>query len=382
MWYNDLRPSEHLIPNKFSLLFIDSGTGEQKMDVRQKKRAVNGLIKLKKGILADIPRKKMDDNILLASWNIKEFGHLTKRLPETYFYIAEIINAFDIVAIQEIKSSLKDLEIVMRILGSNWSYVITDITDGKDGNKERFGYIYDTRRVKHSGLSGEVVIPPEVYEDSVISQLKRTPSIIGFQSGWKKFTILNLHLHPGEDKAKEGNLSDHDIRKAEVALLMKVLSKKKKEGKLWNENLIILGDTNLYKKDIDIVKLITDEKFKECEGLEGKMTNTSQNQIYDRIFLGVDNFFKLMKGTDGKEKGGVFKLFDYVFSNDMIPEYHDIMKIQKENPDTLTTDGKLKKYFDQFWKRNQVSDHLPVWIEIDTDSSPDFLKYLASQLES
>ncbi|WP_394750915.1 endonuclease/exonuclease/phosphatase family protein [Spongiimicrobium salis] len=379
MWYNDLRPTGHLIPNKFSLLFIDPKTGEQKMEEAQKKRTIDGLIRLKKGILDKIPRKKVDDNILLASWNIKEFGHLDKRLPESYYYIAEIINAFDIVAIQEIKSSLKDLEIVMRILGSDWSYVITDITEGTDGNKERFGYIYDTRRVKHSGLSGEVVIPPEVYEDSVIDQLKRTPSIIGFQSGWKKFTILNLHLHPGEGGATDDELSDHDIRKAEIALLMKVLADKKKKGKLWNENLIILGDTNLYKEDEDIVDLIRNEGFKESDGLIGKMTNTSLNQIYDRIFLGVDNFFKLMKDEEGKEKADVFKLFDYVLSEDMIPDYHTIMKAQKGNPDTLQTDADYKAYFNRFWKRNQISDHLPVWIEIDTDSSPEFLRYIGTQ---
>ena len=380
MWYNELRPQKHLVPNKFSLLFIDPKTGKQRMSESDKKRAVKGLINLKKGILEHIPRKKVDDNILLATWNIKEFGHLTKRLPEAYFYIAEIINAFDVVAIQEIKTSLKDLEIVMRILGSDWSYVITDITDGKSGNKERFGYIYDTRRVEHSGLSGEVVIPPEVYQGAAIDQLKRTPSIIGFKSGWKKFSILNVHLHPGKKKAKNGKISDHDFRKAEVKLLLKVLGKKKKEGRLWNENLIILGDTNLYKKDVDIVKLITDNDFKESEGLLGKMTNTSLNEIYDRIFLGVDNRFKLMKDDHGKEKGGVFKVFDYVLSDEMIPEYHDVMKAQKGNPDSLQTDVEFRSYFNRFWKRNQISDHLPVWIEIDTDSSPDFLRYIASQL--
>ena len=37
-----------------------------------------------------------DENLLVASWNIKEFGHLKKRLFEAYFYIAEILSRFDL----------------------------------------------------------------------------------------------------------------------------------------------------------------------------------------------------------------------------------------------------------------------------------------------
>ena len=380
MWYNDLRPKERLIPNKYSLIFIDEN-GSQEMSEDDKKRTLNNLLSLKQGLLNDVPRKKVDDNILLASWNIKEFGHITKRLPEAYFYIAEIINAFDIVAIQEIKSSLDDLETIMRILGSDWSYIITDITEGSSGNKERFGYIYDTRRVKHSGLSGEIVIPPELFEQSEIKQLKRTPSITGFESGWKKFSIVSLHLHPGEKAASGNQRSDHDIRKEEVELLLKVLSDKKEDGHLWSKNLILLGDTNLYMEDTDIVQLITDEGFKESDGLLGKMTNASLNEIYDRIFLNVDRFFKLMKDENDQEKGGVFNLFNYVFSSDQIPKYHDYMLAHKENPSTLTSDAAFKTYFNRYWKRNQMSDHFPVWIEIDIDSSPNFLSYLEDQFE-
>ncbi|NAS30736.1 hypothetical protein GTQ40_07115 [Flavobacteriaceae bacterium R38] len=379
MWYNDLRPENQLKPNAYALIFTNKQTGAQLMSESDKKRTIDHLIALKKGILKDIPRKRVDDNILLASWNIKEFGHLNERMPESLFYIAEIINAFDIVAIQEIKSTLEDLNNIMRILGSDWSYVITDITEGTDGNKERFGYIYNTKRVQHSGLSGEIVIPPEFYEGTEIKQLKRTPSIIGFESGWKKFSIINLHLHPGEGGATGDERSDHDIRKEEVALLMKVLNEKKQKDNFWNDNLIVLGDTNLYKEDTDIVQLITDSGFKESDGLVGKMTNTSLNQIYDRIFLNVDSFFKLMHDEAGNEKGGVFNLFDYVLSDAQRPLYHQKMLEHKNNPDTLVDDNAFDKYYHRYWKRNQLSDHLPVWIEIDTDSSPNFLGFLSSQ---
>ena len=235
MWYNDLRPVAELTPNKYSLTFFE---GDLQMTEADKKRALENLIALKSGLTAKVPKKEVDRNILLASWNIKEFGHLGERLAESYYYIAEIISAFDIVAVQEIKRSLFDLDIVMRLLGSDWSYIITDVTEGAAGNKERFGYIYDSRRVQHSGLSGELVIPSEMADPLLnVAQLKRTPSITGFESGWKKFSVVGLHLHPGNDA------DDKIFRKEEVRLLMEIYKEKVAKKHLWNENIIFLADT-------------------------------------------------------------------------------------------------------------------------------------------
>jgi exonuclease III len=366
MWYNDLRPIAELVPNKYALTFIE---GDLQMSETDKKRTLENLIVLKSGITEKIPKKEMDRNILLASWNIKEFGHLGERLPESYFYIAEMINAFDIIAVQEIKRSLFDLDIVMRLLGSHWSYIITDVTEGRSGNKERFGYIYDNRRVQHSGLSGELVIPPDMVDPLLnVAQLKRTPSITGFESGWKKFAIVGLHLHPGNDA------DDKELRKEEVRLLMEIYKEKVKNKHLWNENIVILGDTNIYGDNSDIVALFTDEGFEECDGLLGKPTNTSLTESYDRLFLNLDRYFKLMKDKNDAEKGDVFHLFDYVFTDASRPLYHNYMLAHKNDPSTLDSDSAFESYFQRYWKRNQISDHLPVWIEIEADSSSDFLK--------
>jgi hypothetical protein len=139
--------------------------------------------------------------------------------------------------------------------------------------------------------------------------------------------------------------------------------------------MIILGDTNLYDDDDDIVELITDTDFVESEGLIGKFTNTSLNQIYDRIFLNVDDYFKIATDENEIEKGGVFHLFDYVYidSPDEIANYHELMLEQKEDPSTLTNETKFRNYFNSYWKRNQVSDHLPIWLELQTESSDEFL---------
>jgi endonuclease/exonuclease/phosphatase family metal-dependent hydrolase len=377
MWYNDLRPDSELLNNRYSLIMLDAKNNfERLMFKEEKKRTIANIIKLKEGLLKDIPSKKVDQNLLLASWNIKNFGTLKKRTSESIYYIAEIINAFDIIAIQEINRDITDFKKVLKLLGSHWKHTISDVTEGDNGNDERFGFIYDSRRVNLSGLSGEIVIPPEILkEHSIISQLKRTPTFTGFESGWHKFSIVSVHFHPGDDNNAIGEPSDKEIRKEEVRLLTEVL-KMKLDSVSYNErNTIVLGDTNLYENDTDIVQLFSDIEFRESSGLQSKFTNTSLNQIYDRIFLRVSDYFKLNKNENGLEKGGVFNLFKYVYQNtpEVIAIYKNLMLAHKENPLTLTNDAKFKSYFNSYWKRNQVSDHLPVWIEIDADNSTRFL---------
>lgn len=378
MWYNDLRPDFELTNDRFSLIMLDKENNYARlMSNEDKQRTIPNLIALKEGLVAKIPGKKVDENLLLCSWNIKNFGTLQDRTPESLYYIAQIIDAFDIIALQEVNGDLTDFHRVLSLLGSHWKHIITDVTEGNAGNDERFAFIYDSRRVEHSGLSGEIVIPPEAISNNpIISQLKRTPTFTGFESGWKKFAIVSVHLHPGDGSNGAGEPTDQEIRKEEVRLLMDLLEDRiAKENTFENQNLIILGDTNLYEDDTDIVELITDQDFKECESLAGAYTNVSLNQIYDRIFLNVDNYFKLAKNSQNKENGGVFNLFEYVYKDnpDAISVYNDLMLAHKGNPDTLTSPEKFESYFNRYWKRNQISDHLPVWIEIQTDSSVPFL---------
>lgn len=57
--------------------------------------------------------------MLLATWNIKDFDSRRRRRPEGRFYIAEILSAFDLVAIQEVGDDLTDLREVMKVLGDS-----------------------------------------------------------------------------------------------------------------------------------------------------------------------------------------------------------------------------------------------------------------------
>jgi endonuclease/exonuclease/phosphatase family metal-dependent hydrolase len=363
-WYNDLRPSKDPKKQNHSITFPD-------FDDDQKVRTINNLLHLRTHLYGIRNKKRTNGNILLASWNIKQFGSLKSRIPDSYFYITEIIASFDLVALQEIQKGLEDLKIVMKLLGSHWKYIINDITEGNEGNDERFAYLYDSRRVEFTGLAGEIVLWKELMDDeqSEVTQLKRTPFITGFRAGWKSFAIVNLHLQPGNDSESKA------IRKKEMELLTKAISSKLKSENLWSDNLILLGDFNMYKDNTDIVKLLNDKGFKESDLTKNLNTNTAQRseEPFDRIFFKESLYFKTPSIQQGNI-GGVIDILELLYKVEDYHWYKEEMKKAKEDPSTLSDEEKYRKYFRDFWRKNQLSDHKPIWIEIEIDSSDEFLR--------
>lgn len=302
MWYTDLRPDEELNTNRYFLVMLDKYDDYARLlDNEGKERTIKGLLKLKEGLLNNIPSKGVDKNLLLASWNIKNFGRLKDRTAESLFYIAEIINAFDIVALQEINGDLDHFDKVMKLLGSDWKYTISDVTEGNAGNEERFGFIYDSRRVTHSGLSGELVIPDEfISANPIIKQLKRTPTFTGFESGWKKFSIVSLHLHPGDGTNDPDEPTDKEIRKEEVRLLMQLLELKLNRSSFEERNLIVLGDTNLYEEDEDIVQLMNDKGFLKAMASKANTPTRASTRFMTASFCMLTNILKLARMKMGR----------------------------------------------------------------------------------
>ncbi len=359
-WYNDLRPAKDHHKQQFALVFPDMTDEERASTIRN-------LLGLRQYLEFNIPQKKHEENLLIASWNIKEFGQIRDRIPQSYFFIAEIISKYDLVAVQEVKNSLKDLQVIMRLLGSDWSYLINDVTGGRAGNAERFAYIFDKRRVEFSGLAGEIVLWDELTDQSQLRQLKRTPYITGFKAGWKSFAIINVHLNPSNsEKARE-------IRRQEIRALVRVLEDKLAKDHFWSENLMLMGDFNLYDDNADMVDMLNNFGFKELNALRGKTTNVSDNQSYDKIFFRENKYFTIPGGGQ-RGNGGVLRFFESVYEEEEYFRYKTYMLAHKNDPSTLDSEEEFRTYFERYWRRFQMSDHYPVWMEILIDSSDEFLK--------
>ena len=83
-----------------------------------RRRAVTRLQRLRALLRAEIPQRTLDETLLLATWNIRELDSpkYGARCPESFFYIAEIVRHFDLVAVQEVREDLTALERVRALL--------------------------------------------------------------------------------------------------------------------------------------------------------------------------------------------------------------------------------------------------------------------------
>ena len=73
-------------------------------------QVIAGLRRHRAQLDVEIPVRSMDKTMRLATWNIREFDSPAygERIEDCYYFIAEIISRFDLVAIQEVRRNLID----------------------------------------------------------------------------------------------------------------------------------------------------------------------------------------------------------------------------------------------------------------------------------
>ena len=195
--------------------------------------------------------RHLDRNLLVATWNIRAFGRVTEKWrseqddsPRRDLFdlrcIAEVVSRFDVVAIEEAREDLSALRLVLEVLGDTWGLIATDVTRGRAGNSERLVFVFDTRRLKPSGLAGELVVAIEEETDVTATaldrQFARTPYAVSFEAGSQELTLVTLHVIWGDDEQK---------RAEELREIATWLADWPNRECTWSKNLITLGDFNV-----------------------------------------------------------------------------------------------------------------------------------------
>jgi endonuclease/exonuclease/phosphatase family metal-dependent hydrolase len=194
---------------------------------------------------------KTDNNLLIATWNIRRFGSLTrkwtsgpddtpKRDLRGLRAICEVVSRFDVVAIQEVTGDLRALRDMMSFLGPDWAFLMTDVTQGAAGNDERMAFVFNNTRLQPSGLACELVVPPEwlseIGEDAVRHQFVRTPYAVSFRRKDATFILVTLHVDYGDSLAN---------RIPELKGIARWIGDWARRSTKWHHNLIALGDFNI-----------------------------------------------------------------------------------------------------------------------------------------
>ncbi len=408
-------------------------------DDSAKVRVVERLLKLREQLHDRIPEKTATQTLLLATWNIREFG--AGRLPESSYYIAEIIDHFDIVVIQEVNSKeLGGLESVLEILGDNWSYVMSDGVEGHAGGNEAMAFVYNTNKVKFTGLAGEIVLSGDKTMGDI--QFARTPFMVSFRAGWFDFKLCTVHIYYGKDLVK----GVYQRRLKEIKAVSDFLLKRQESDDV---SYILLGDFNI--PDTEGVyfnalvenryitkagKDKTKEKFFIPKEIRKHPTDLGRVSHYDQIAFSLKLERNMVLYDDDEQRAGafnytesVYKPVDWEIYQPFYQEAYDKMiekekvrfakaldeyagkkqkydadmekytaaraeyerlnaeykktklgtkptapKKPKEPPVPNTTRTTKEEYFTGTWRTHQMSDHLPLWVELKIDFSDQYLK--------
>lgn len=343
---------------------IDANTAEGR-------RTVERVLQLRQQLDESVPEKSAEKRLLLATWNIREFDSPAygERLTEAFYYIAEIISRFDLVALQEIRQDLRALDRLMNILGSNWDVLYSDVTPGTLGNGERMAFVYDKRKVRPGGLIGQLVLPPlEVrgpdgkIQYHSVDQVVRTPLIVGFKCGWTDFILTTVHILYGEGKA------DLPRRVTEIDQIARFLKQRSDSPYEWSRNFVLLGDFNIFSPTDRTMKALIEAGFTIPPELQQLPSNVAQNKFYDQIA------FKNRTGKFGTTgKAGIFNFFRTVFRPEDEALYVTNMGSSYLNSDSGKPRKDPSSYYKNYWRTFQMSDHLPMWAELTVDFSDEYL---------
>jgi endonuclease/exonuclease/phosphatase family metal-dependent hydrolase len=300
------------------------------------------LLALRGALDAVIPAKQLDRNLLVGTWNLRAFGGLTEKWrseegdePIRDLFdircLTEIVSRFDVVAIQEVRGNLTALQTLLGALGPNWATIMTDVTRGKAGNNERMAFAFDLRRVRPSGLAGELVVAIET-ETSVTAsglerQFARTPYAVSFAADRIQLTLVTLHVLYGEELA----------RAAELREIAAWLARWANEERYWNQNLIALGDFNIDRRGDPLFDAFTSSGIEPAPELNHVprtiFGDPGESKFYDQIAWFVD-----------AERGPMLTLTSSAAGSfDFVP-----LLLGDLSKTTLS------------WK---VSDHYPLWVE-------------------
>lgn len=316
-------------------------TYDYDLDVEVK--ALRGYSKLPGKEDRAVPAKR-DGHLLLATWNIANLG-VQERREKDHKLIAEIISWFDLVAIQETNNDLEGLRGIQAQLPKSYRAQFSD----PGGNKERFVYLFDSRRVELLEEIGRVTVPPSELKSVRLpdvslpfSGFDRNPYLAAFRVDGLTFVLANVHLFFGKESSEEGM----ERRCLEAYAVGRWADLRRRDKYAFTPNVLALGDFNLPAKDASdpVFRALTRKGLRLPEhSTKVGGSNLSDDSQYDQ--MGV--FPGAME--EAIESAGVFD-FDGALFRDLWGE----SKAQQ---------SRFRAYVKYY-----VSDHRPLWARLRTGS--------------
>jgi len=367
-----------------------------------RKRVVANLVELRAQLDLEVPPKNAEADLLLATWNIRDLGKVNRRgfgerQSESYFYIAEVLSRFDFVAVQEV-NELDEWKKITTILGPDWDWIATDVTDpGVGGNGERLTYLYDTRKVHFRNIAGELVLPAKLLISRFVKpkksksegkeaetvavdgkqvgqQFRRTPFAALFQSAWFKYEICTVHIYYGSESGDE--LKE---RIEEIQRVGEFFGERAEKAFADDRSLILLGDFNIVSRQHKTMEALLKAGFEVPKALEeAPATNVGKDKFFDQIVFRTrpgDLDYLDGKGSGADARAGSVDIFKQLYTADQFDDYR--ADVEATSNAAHKDKDEMQGYYEE-WRTYQFSDHAPLWVRLRADDSEDYLKGLVT----
>ncbi|ALF18065.1 endonuclease/exonuclease/phosphatase family protein [Fusobacterium animalis] len=255
------------------------------------------------------------DEAYIASFNILRLGAAKKDMVQT----AKILKGFDIVGLVEVinRDGVEELvDELNKQSDEKWDYHISPFGVGSSKYKEYFAYVYKKDKVKF--------IKSEGFYKNGKSSLLREPYGATFQIGNFDFTFVLVHTIYGNNESQ---------RKAENYKMVDVYNYFQDRDEKEND-IFIAGDFNLY---------ALDESFRPLY------------KHADKITYAIDPAIKTTIGAKGRANSYDNFFFSQKYSQEFTGS-SGALDFSGDNPKLM---------------REIVSDHIPVFIVVETSKDDD-----------
>ena len=242
----------------------------------------------------------------LLSWNIENLGKSKSNQEITF--IANTINDYDIVAIQEVVAGYGGAQTVAKLAdelnrkGAKWDYVISDPTSSSAYKTERYAFLWKTKKIKKIGNAW--------LEKKYHLEIDREPYFCTFEYENKQFTLANFHAIT-KNRQPETEIKFFKFLPEEYP----------------NLNLIFVGDFNCPQSHT--------------------VFNPLRKMGYQSILINQKTSLK----KECKNGNCLASEFDNMFYN--------AAKIKIINAGVIS----FYKNFNSLKEARTISDHIPIWME-------------------
>ncbi len=366
--------------------------------------------------------ERRKDSVVLASFNIRDFGNPGKRSPGAWKLLTRICKRFDFIAVQEVEDDLASLRQLREALGPKYSLVHSDISGalpselGPISPHERLAFLYRIDKVERGELASDITFDRSyIFEtlyghrrsfatafDDFQADLKdfkngrrstapyfialskfvafiRPPHAVSFRIPGKtgaapyEFVAVNAHLLYGGGRKRE--------RKMEFeALVSWLFDRAKKAETMPVKDMILFGDLNLDFSRPEKQRPLYDARLKELNGkldpddepadfnfpfldshpkLGVIRSNARLSETYDQI--GIIRRDPRLPGHELNALAGKKKGHGFDFGVvDFVRLFQDAL-MGGRSVTTMTTAEK-RAFIGRF--EYDVSDHMPIWIRL------------------